>query len=179
MAQDLEYASRPAPNPIVAKLEALVGHDAVVAVEGYLGEGDAKSVRLYLDLTLSDYIEAGRADVLHVAEHAGETGRVTLYLPGSVTVRRVSTRIDATAAQHVRKKNADDDKEITPLGRCVAFAMGTWSACVADAVSKYPGNGPGELILREHELDLCNAQLKTDIRACFGLPKPEGGVIAH
>ena len=179
MSQDPQYSATSEPSPIVRQLEAVVGHDTVVAVDGYVGTSDSINVRLYLDLTLGEYVETLQADVLHVAHDERETGRVTMYLRGSASIRTVSTRVVATTAQQLRKKKEDDDGDVTPLGQCLAFVFGTWNDCVADALTKYPGDSAGELILRKHELDACNAALKSDVRRCFGLHKPEGGVIAH
>jgi len=78
-------------NPLVAKLARKAESESLVPLKGFLGAAeDEDRVRLYQDLTLADYLEVARADVVHVTEGETETDPATTFVRANARIAVVS-----------------------------------------------------------------------------------------
>jgi hypothetical protein len=78
------------PDPLVVQLESAAGGEPIVQLAGYLGSEAEGKVRLYLDLSLTEFIDVDRDDILHAKASKEPEGRSILFLPAKARVRRGS-----------------------------------------------------------------------------------------
>jgi hypothetical protein len=78
-----------APDPLVAQLESAGGGEPIVRLAGFLGSDAEGRVRLYLDLSLTEFLEIDRDDILHASAPTEEGKPSILFLPAKARVRRI------------------------------------------------------------------------------------------
>jgi hypothetical protein len=78
------------PHPIMKKLEAAAGDESIVPLDGFLGESDKTTFRLYKRLDPDDCYVIPKDIVIETAQIPGdEQGRIRLFLKASGRIMRI------------------------------------------------------------------------------------------
>jgi hypothetical protein len=99
-AQQTFSPSSVAPNPVVEQmLRATPDGEPLVELRGYVGPSTPETVRLYVSLSLSQYLEIPRSAIVYLLpEGDPKTGPVKLYVRGTATVVSANRLIASSAA---------------------------------------------------------------------------------
>jgi|GEM_PF-5146406 len=98
------------PKPVIERLEEALKQDLVVCLEGYVGSSDCDTLRLYKDLSLENYVEVPKKEIIDCVESPNDNfGYVKVFIPASVNVQTWSQ--SHTPASALR--TATDDVYVT------------------------------------------------------------------
>jgi hypothetical protein len=85
-----EY-KKPKVNSLIAALLETEKEDMAVTLEGYVGPSNSSTLRLYLDLGVTHYIDVPDESVLQIEDlHESGDGRVRVWVKGSSEIRTVT-----------------------------------------------------------------------------------------
>jgi hypothetical protein len=110
-------ARRLKEDPLVAALvpDTSAGPPDVAVLHGYVGKSaSANTWRLYLDATLSSYVEVSEGDILHHKEIAGDGGTL-VWVPKSLELK--VTRVSSATIQAEFLSGAIAAGRMQPTGR--------------------------------------------------------------
>lgn len=163
---------KPKAHPVIEKLVKAAGDDSVAQLEGYIGPSKGDTVRLYLTLELTSYVDIPRDALLHVEELSEGEGRVRTHVLGSREIQLVARRSVSlpaarlSAALRLGRAGGGPGGGGVPspddFARCVNSCIFEWLRCMETnpVLEKIP--------------TICDDQLTACIRRCAR----GGGVIA-
>lgn len=96
-------------HPVIAALEA--SGEGAIEFGGFLGAGDDKTFRLYVDMGMSSFLDIPRESVVHIGnDPSGEPGKVRAFVRRDQKVREVSQRFVAASASTFSMSAFPDSK---------------------------------------------------------------------
>jgi hypothetical protein len=97
-------------NPRVSRLADAAGWDALVELEGFAGPSRDDVVRLYVDLSLAEYVEVQKKEVVHAEEISdGQHGRVKIWVRARAPVREVLVNHASARTHGVQQQRRRND----------------------------------------------------------------------